>query len=76
MSNQPVVTSSRNLSEHLFNPRTVVCKSAKDVLVKMRRLYFREIYIVSLLATDVFGPLPATMGIGEHPEPTKMTIKI
>ena len=29
-----------------FNLRNVVNKSAKDVLVKMRHLYFREIYSV------------------------------
>ena len=38
-----LLSVSRNLLEHLFNPRTVVCKSAKDVLVKMHQLYFREI---------------------------------
>ena len=29
-----------------FNLRNIVNKSAKDVLVKMRQLYFREIYSV------------------------------
>ena len=32
--------------DNYFNPRNVVNKSAKDVLVKMCQLYYREIYSV------------------------------
>ena len=44
---KPIVLRIREIYRDIhFNLRNVVNKSAKDVLVKMRHLYFREIYSV------------------------------